>query len=744
MRKLMWFTIGFAAACAVSIYLSWGIWLAAICFVAGVSLFFLRSKKVLIAVAVLFGIAVGSVWSWGYDLLYLQGIKAYDGENYQGQITVGDYSFETDYGVAFDGEFAVGRHTYRVRVYMPDKGEYAPGDCVVGEFRLRLTTRDSLQGETYHQGDGIFLLAYGNEESEITRADAIPLQYYPALLCKNMKDTIDKVFPEDTVAFARALLLGDSSLLSYEQDTVFKISGIRHIIAVSGLHVSFLLSLVYFVTGYRRVLTAVLGIPVLILFAAVAGFTPSVVRACIMQGLMIGALLFNKEYDPPTALAFAVLTMLGINPITITSVSFQLSVGCLVGIFLFYQKINGFLVKRLGAEKGMTLKIRLKRWLCGSVSVTLSTMIATTPLSAIYFGTVSLSGILTNLLTLWVVAFVFYGIMLACVVALIFLPVAKAIAWVIAWPIRYIMLVAKGMSGFVLSAVYTCSIYIVLWLILCYFLLAVFALSKKKRPLSLAACMLAGLAVAVSLSWTEPLFDSLRVTVLDVGQGQSILFQSEGRAYLVDCGGDSGNMAADTVSEELLSQGVTRLDGLILTHYDIDHTNGVLPLLSRIKTENLYLPDIADDGNLRSTLEKEYAERITWIREPSVLSSGDMKLTLFPGEITAKDNECCLSILCQTEDCDILVTGDLGVSGEQYLLENAQLPELELLVVGHHGAASSAGYPLLSVTKPAVAVISVGEGNSHGHPSEDVLFRLKLFDCSVRRTDLHGTIRFRR
>ena len=98
---------------------------------------------------------------------------------------------------------------------------------------------------------------------------------------------------------------------------------------------SILFSLVYTLAGKRRALTAIIGLPVLLLFAAVAGFTPSVVRACIMQALMIFALLLNQEYDPPTALSFAVLTMLACNPLAITSVSLQLSAGCMVGIFLF-------------------------------------------------------------------------------------------------------------------------------------------------------------------------------------------------------------------------------------------------------------------------------------------------------------------------------------------------------------------------------------------------------------------------
>lgn len=739
----MWLVIGFTAACAAGVYLSTGVWLAAVCFMLAVGLFLVKRRSAKIAALILLGAALGSIWVYGYDCFYLSTAKQYDDQAVDAAVTVTDYSYETDYGVAADGKLCLDGKKYTVRMYLNESLPLRPGDRVVGDFRLRLTTKDAARGQTYHQGDGIFLLVYATGEVNVETSSSVPLQYFAADLRHRIIGILDTTFSEDVCGFARALLLGDSSLLDYETDTAFKLSGIRHIIAVSGLHVSILFSLVCLLCVRRRHLITLIGIPVLVLFAAVAGFTPSVVRACIMQGLMILALLFKKEYDPPTALSFAVLVMLGVNPMTITSVSFQLSVGCLVGIFLFYQRINGWLVKRLGVEKGMSVKARLLRWFCGSIAVTLSAMIATTPLSAWYFGTVSLAGVLTNLLTLWVVSFIFYGIMLVCLLGVFWSGAAAAVAWVVAWPIRYVIMIARVMSGSVLSAVYTCSIYIVIWLVLCYLLLGVFFLSKRKRVGLLTLCVAAGLVCAVACSWVEPRMDDCRVTVFDVGQGQAILLQSGGRNYLVDCGGDSDEAAADAVREMLLSQGITHLDGLILTHYDKDHSCGAIPLLSRMVTQQLYLPDIADDGGVRDALVQKYAKSSVLVDRNMELSWEQSSISLIPAASDKKGNESCLSILFQTGNCDILITGDLGSAGEQVLVESGKLPELELLVVGHHGSADATSLPLLSATKPVAAVISVGRNNSHGHPSEDVLYRLRLFGCHIWRTDLDGTIIFR-
>jgi len=746
MRTLMWFAIGFAAACFFGMYLVTGAWLILLfgfAIAATVPLFFLKNKAARITAVVLLGLSAGLLWQYGFDALYLQTARGYDGETVSTVATVSDYSFETQFGVAVDGKISLDGKSYKVRIYLTDYSELSPGDTIQADFRLRLTTRDSLQGSTYHQGDGIFLLAYTRSDAKIQKAPSVPLKYYPAKLRREITSLLDNTFPADTLAFARALLLGDGNLLDYETDTAFKLSGVRHVIAVSGLHVSILFSLVYLVSGRRRFLTAILGIPVLFLFAAIAGFTPSVMRACIMQGLIVVSVMVKKEYDPPTALAFAVLTMLAVNPMTITSVSFQLSVGCVIGILLFYEKINAYLLKLCKCPKGHGWKARILRWLCSSVSITLSAMVFTTPLSAVYFGTVSLVGIITNLLTLWILSAIFYGIMLACVAAVIYLPAGMLIARIVSWGIRYVQLVAKLMASVPFSAVYTCSKYIVVWLVFSYILIGIFLVSKKKMPGLLAICIVLMLIACIGVSCMVPCMDDYRVTVFDVGQGQAVLVQSDGKHYLVDCGGDSPAIAADTVAAELLSQGINRLDGVILTHYDLDHAGGVPYLLTRVDADAIYLPDMEDNNGICESLQSSFGDRVKIISREKRIESESMRISLFPSADGTKGNESCMCILFQVKECDILITGDRNTSGEKELLYQIQLPELELLVVGHHGSASATGFELLEKVRPKAAVISVGADNYHGHPSTEVLKRLELFGCCVLRTDLDGTIIFK-
>lgn len=748
MRRLVWFSLGFTLACITGVYFISGIWmflLMLFALAATVAFFFLKSKMGKRIFYLLFGLTVGIFWLFCFDAFQLHSAKEYDGQIVEGTIEITDYSWEREDGIAAEGKLTFEGNCYKVVFYSYRKEYLSPGDQVNGRFRLRYTADGGEKAPTYHQGKGIFLLAFGDENAEFIRQDQIPDSYFVAVFRNQIIKTLDKLFPEDTAGFARALLLGDTNELSFEIDNAFQKSGIRHVIAVSGLHVSVLFGIAYMLGGKRRILTAVIGIPVLVLFALVAGLTPSITRACIMQGLMILALLLNKEYDPPTALAFAVLVMLAVNPLTITSVGFQLSVCCMLGILLFSGGIHEYLLndKRLGTAKGKTVKARLTRWLASAVAMTLSAAVVTTPLSAYYFGYVSVIGILTNLLTLWVITFIFCAIVAACLASLIWFPLGAFIAELASWPMRYVLFVSMKLSKIPMGVVFVNNPYITAWLIFVYIVVSAFFIYRKKHPVTLAACIFVGLCAAIALSWIEPRLDDYRVTVLDVGQGQCILLQNEGKYYMVDCGGPYEESTADTAIGLMLSQGVFKLDGLIITHFDSDHACGAEGLMTWIPAKTIYLPNADADNAIRNTLEKKYADKITWLETGDVLEIEDFPATIFAAEEATSGNESSLCILFQPKDCDILITGDRDVNGERELLAKTQLPLLELLVVGHHGSSSSTGFDLLTRTMPEMAVISVGDKNAYGHPKQEVLDRLNMIDCHIWRTDEDGTLVFR-
>ena len=740
----MWFTIGYAASCALGTYLfreGGMLFAAGICALLLAALFRFRKHPVVMraGMAVL-GCAVGALAFFGYENGLLSPITALDTQIVPVTIRVTDYSWDTDYGSAADGIAELDGMEYKIRFYLNEKAELEPGDMVELQARLRLTDEGGAKEPTFHRTSGILLLGYQRGDAAITAGETT-WRDWPAVWRHRLKSIITRCFPADTFGFAKALLLGDKTDLSYAQNTDFSVSGISHIVAVSGLHVSILCAMIFVVSRKRRFLTAIIGIPVLLFFAAVVGFTPSVTRAVLMQCLMMLAVVVDREYDPPTALAFAVLVILIHCPLTIASVGFQLSVASVAGIFLFYPALSEWM-KRSLPGKGKTLRGRLERWFVSSVSVTLSALVLTTPLVAVYFGTVSLIGVVTNLLVIFVISGIFYGVVLVCLLGAFSIPAGVLAAKVISWPIRYVLAVSHTLAKVPMAAVYTASPYVVIWLVFAYGLILWLLLSKKKRPGLALCCGVLGLCVSLMLSYLEPLTCGYRVTALDVGQGQCIVLQSEGSTFLVDCGGSYDDDAADTAARFLLSQGISRIDGLILTHYDRDHAGGVQYLAHRIHIERVYLPQTEDaDDCLRSVLDavKEHIH----IDSDMTIAFGDARIQLFPAKMISSGNDSCASVLFQREKCDTLITGDLSADAERQLLSDYDLPDLEVLIVGHHGSKYSTCTELLEATAPDAAIISVGADNSYGHPTAEVLERLTQAGCAIYRTDLHGTITYR-
>ena len=158
--------------------------------------------------------------------------------------------------------------------------------------------------------------------------------------------------------------------------------------------------------------------------------------------------------------------------------------------------------------------------------------------------------------------------------------------------------------------------------------------------------------------------------------------------------------------------------------------------------ERVYLPLTEDaDGCLQGVLDA-VPEQIP-IDSELTISFADAEIQIFPARDAGSGNDSCAAVLFQRGKCDTLISGDLSAAAERQLLHDYELPDLEVLIVGHHGSKYSTCPELLEATAPDAAVISVGAENSYGHPTDEVLERLKQAGCAVYRTDLHGTITYR-
>jgi competence protein ComEC len=426
----------------------------------------------------------------------------------------------------------------------------------------------------------------------------------------------------------------------------------------------------------------------------------------------------------------------------------QLSFGASAGIILFTGRIDEAIENALRGKRLYELRVPRAaiKFVAASLATTAGALAFTTPLSAVYFGYISIVAPLTNLLTLWAVSICFCGGIAACLAGMAFAPVGGAVAAAVALPARYITGAALALARFPFAAVYVSNVFVSLWLIYVYVSVTAFVVMRGKLrhaviPGCLAALTLCGVLLTPHLSGRD---GGLTVTALAIGQGQCLVLTSDEYTAVVDCGSSSGEDAGGAAYEYLSAEGRQRIDMLILTHFHADHANGIETLLARAIVSSLIIPDPdGDDGSYLAEDIIELARRrgvaIQYVTSVQAYSFGSAAATLYPPLGGDDKNERGLAILFSEGDYDVLITGDMDSVNEGRLVAAYEVPDIETLIVGHHGSRFSTSDAFLRAVAPETAIISVGR-NSYGHPTDETLNRLAKRGVAVYRTDTMGNV----
>lgn len=753
MRKLVYFTLAFVAGTLLCQYLLPPLWRLGPGIVAAAALFLaliLRKRggsKIRWLPLAAAGLLLGLGWFTGYEAIFTAPAKALAGTEDTVTVELLDYAQETDYGAKVTVR-VLDRGIPGKAVYFSGRDllDLEPGNrlTVLAEFDEAVTMGS--EESTYYTAQGVFLRLYGDGDTEtVEKGRAGSLRYLPQRLARGLREAVSERFSPKAGGLITALLTGEREDMDEQSRTDLEETGLLHITAVSGLHCGFLIGMMGLFLGRRRRLTALIGYPVLLFYVLMVGGTPSVVRACVMTGLFLLAPLLGREGDGPTSLATAALVILLGNPFAVASVSFQLSFASVAGLLLASPRIYRALSELWPAERKWARALR--SFVVGTVAASLGTLLFTAPLSALYFRYLSLVSPLSNLLVLWAAPFLF-GF------ALVLTPLTAVLPWaapLLALPealARYVLAVSQALARIPGHAVYFTGVPMTAWLVFCYLLLAVCLLSRERRRKYAFAVVLAavGLLAARSLPGLALGESRLTVVAVDVGQGAATLLHSGEETVLVDCGSlytplGPGTLVADTMA----TYGWDKLDKMVLTHYHEDHAGGLGELLARVSIEELLLPQLSDSddqGGLQAevlSLAEAYGVPVTYVEEPYCEAMGEAELTIYPPLTQGDVNEEGLTILCTAGDFDVLITGDMGSSTERLLVETYDLPDIEVLMVGHHGSKYATTEELLEAVTPEVGVISVGE-NNFGHPTAEAMDRMAWQGMTLYRTDLQGNI----
>lgn len=751
MRVLATIGFSFSAGVFLAALLPWNGWqlyaAGGVLLLALAWLFAARKQKYFRrGLLILLPLAVSLAYFAGYDHLVRQPIEDRCGAASDFAATVCDWPQATERGARVTVELE-GYHRARAVLYGEAELLAArPGDTVTGTAQWQSAAHFDSDDVTHFNARGVYALLYGREDVRLSAGDGDALRWLPQRAGKDFREKVAAIWDDARVSgFLTAELTGDKSAMDDGDYLAMQETGLAHLFAVSGLHCAFLVTLLALLISRRQRLLCAVTIPLLLFYMVMVGMSPSVVRACIMQIFLLIAPLFRRGSDPLTSLAAALLVILLCNPFAAASVSLQLSFSATLGMVLLSPRLYKLLT---GWYKGKCRPLRTALcFVAANLSATLSAVVFTAPLTAWYFRIFVLVAPLSSLLAVPAAGWSFMAAFVTVLLGFVWLPLASLLGW-ISWAlVRYILWIANGMMSWRYHAVYFTNPYLIYWLLFLYaaFIGCAATPDGKRKYLLASALSVLTLTAAIWVNRQDYQYGVLTALTLDVGQGESVILTSDGETALVDCGSsnsykDPGGLAADT----LHSMGVRELSAVVVTHYHADHTNGLYEVLRRIPVQTIYLPDIEDEYGVRErlvSLAEEKGAQVTYVTKETADTLGDTVLTIYPPVQSGGDlNELGLTALASAGDFDLLITGDMSGSTEKKLVETYALPDIEVLVVSHHGSRYSSNIRFLKSVTPEAAVISVGD-NNYGHPSEETLQRLLAVGADIWRTDQQGTIR---
>lgn len=573
-----------------------------------------------------------------------------------------------------------------------------------------------------------------------------------------------------------AIILGDKTDIDSDIKELYSVSGIAHILAISGLHISFVGMAIYRLLRrrFRFLFSAAVSIPVVLSFGIMSGFGISTIRAIIMFILKIIGEVLGRKYDAITAISLAGFVLLLQNPFVVCNSGFQMSFGAIIAIVLILPIVEEILntdnkiIKVLSANFTISLVMNpILAWnyyelptfsfLLNIVVVPLMSVVIVSSIVGIFcscimfgFGKVvifpgcgilELYTFLCNIINKSSVASIVVGQPKVTIIIVYY-----AILLVVLFGLKNIRTkytraekernIIKKETGLVLEKK-----------------------AKKERRIKgqnvkvRLACIVGFLLLNCLIYYIPN--PGFYITFIDVGQGDGILIHGDnGMKVMVDGGSTSEKQVAkNCIVPYLKAEGIGTIDYSIITHTDKDHISGILEILennnsNRIRIKNLVMPDInMKDDTYNELIEKAKLKKINvlYIKKGDTLSLGKTKIKCIYPETTttASDkNDYCTVLSVKNKTSKILLTGDISKEIEEKIKDDIE-ENYTVLKVAHHGSNYSSSEKFLKKVNPKYSIISVGKNNSYGHPGNETMERLRKQGGVIYRTDEKGGITIR-
>lgn len=640
----------------------------------------------------------------------------------------------------------------------------------------------------YYAGQGVYATVRA-VKAEVLDNRVFHITQAMYQLKERIKHIFSRIYMENEAGILTAMLAGDKTLLPEEVKELYQRSGISHILAISGLHIS-LLAMGLYRLLIRFGISPFIRIPAtavfLLFYVAFTGGSTSAWRATVMCLSLLLSYGRRRSYDMLSALSAAAIVLTAMSPLELHSAGFLLSFGAVLGVAAAKEMEEAIRQRREQRHKkkqqGGQCLLAIERGLLYSGTITCMT----TPVSLIFFYEFSPYSVLLNLLVLPFVSIILLGG--GCSLAVgIFSEEAAALAaggthlllgWyemvcTMAQKLPFAQILLGEPKEWQLAGYYA------------VFAGAFFLLVRKKKSEHPKAgkqwrvsfwvypCLLV-------LAWGILLFPThqgLRLSFLDVSQGDCIVVTTkQNKTLLFDCGStDAGAVGEYRLTPFLKRQGIAVIDIAVVSHMDADHVNGIKELLSQMKPYSgrratacsydgsisiaeLVLPKVSEPSESYLELVMLAEEKqvgVRFLEAGECLTEQDERLDitcLSPKHAVKSENDTSLVFLLETQEAEVWLMGDAGVEVEKSLIPFIRERQEEkgkedgkklcILKAGHHGSRTSSDAAFLQALAPDIVVLSCGYKNRYGHPHKEVLEALESLKITVYRTDLDGAVCF--
>jgi competence protein ComEC len=580
---------------------------------------------------------------------------------------------------------------------------------------------------------------------------------------------ISLALPEPQAGLAAAMSIGLRDIVPRDVSNDFRVSGLSHVVAISGWHIAMLGAVVgALLGGIGRRPRTIIVVAAIAAYSIFAGASPSILRAAVMASVVLLARESGRSGSAAAGLALTVAGMLLLDPATVGDIGFQLSVAATCGLLVWSSRTSTWLRTRLPH--------RTPRWFVESLAVSSAAQLATLPLILFHFASLSLVAPLANLLIAPLVAPAMLLTAVALVVgvligigipALFFAPLSLVGSLVIGSTIA----IAEACAAVPFATLAVTEPVNLFAALAGSAAIGWFALRRQgkgqpaptrdehaaagiSRRMALGAAV-AGLAIIlVAANGARP-DGRLHVTVLDVGQGDAIFLQGpRGGRALIDTGPDPGRLIA--LLDARIPSWDRRLDLVVITHPHEDHISGMAALLDRYRIGEIVEPGMIGPGPGDAAFRQRLAQTG---RQSRTIAAGD-HLTLdgvrvdalwpLPGSVPLRppDSGTAINNVSIVLDVHfgtrrIVLAGDVEEQIDPQLLAAGIAADgrpLDVLKVAHHGSGTATTDAFVEQMHPSVAVVSAGWGNPYGHPSPKTVARLEATGARLYRTDLDGSV----